>query len=97
LNSKESKKSNEKQRQTIKMVEKDAHAQFPPTEQLDEMAEQLGDQEDRYNGMAKGRKKLEADMEALKRQIGDMDATIRRHESEKLTKDTQIRSLQVHT
>lgn len=66
-----------------------------PDEQLDEMAEQLGESEDRYNGLAKTKKKLETDLEALRRQVSDMDAAIRRHESEKLTKENQVRSLQV--
>jgi septal ring factor EnvC (AmiA/AmiB activator) len=66
-----------------------------PDAQLDQMAEQLGEQEERYNGMAKSRKKLEAEMEAMRRQVSDMDANIRRQEGEKGAKDTQIHSLQV--
>lgn len=62
---------------------------------MDKMAEQLGDQEDLFNGLAKEHKKLEQDNEALKRRVGDMDSAIRRHEAEKQSKEVQIRSLQV--
>lgn len=57
--------------------------------------EQLADQEDKNNSLAKMKKKLENDLEALRRTISDLEATCKKHEMDKLAKDHQIRSLQV--
>lgn len=57
--------------------------------------EQLNEQEDRYDALLKAKKKAESDNEVLKKNIGELENTIRKQESEKQAKDHQIRSLQV--
>ncbi|KAI1730163.1 myosin head (motor domain) domain-containing protein [Ditylenchus destructor] len=62
--------------------------------QLHDLSDQLAEQEERSNGLAKIRKKLEADNESLKKTAHDLDVIIKKQETEKQSKDHQIRSLQ---
>lgn len=61
------------------------------------MTERLQEQEDKNTDLSKARKKIEQDVENLKKQIQDLELTIRKQESEKQSKDNQIKSLQVLT
>ncbi|KAK0410838.1 hypothetical protein QR680_005352 [Steinernema hermaphroditum] len=62
--------------------------------QLAELNEQLNYQEDQNAALAKARKKVEADNESLKKNVGELEQTIKKQEAEKLSKDHQMRSLQ---
>lgn len=59
------------------------------------MTERLEEQEDKNAELTKVRKKIEQEVEALKKQIQDLELTVRKQESEKQSKDNQIKSLQV--
>ncbi|KAI6228188.1 Myosin head [Aphelenchoides besseyi] len=59
--------------------------------ELNELHDRL---EDRNADLQRGKKKLEGDLESLKKQIQDLEMSLRKSESEKQSKDHQIRSLQ---
>lgn len=54
----------------------------------------MQDQEDRNNELTKTKKKMEMDADSLKKNIQDIELSLRKSESEKTSKDNQIRSLQ---
>lgn len=54
----------------------------------------MGDQEDRNSDLTRSKKKLETELESLKKQIQDLELSLRKADSEKQSKDHQIRSLQ---
>ncbi|VDL84031.1 unnamed protein product [Nippostrongylus brasiliensis] len=59
-----------------------------------DLNDQLADQEDRNATLAKAKKKVEQDNEALKKTVSELETTIKKQEGEKQSKDHQIRSLQ---
>jgi len=59
------------------------------------MSEQLAEEENGYASMAKARKKLEADIELLRKQLSEADSNLRKQESDRQTREAQTRSLQV--
>jgi peptidoglycan hydrolase CwlO-like protein len=63
--------------------------------QVQDLNERVQEQEDRTNEMAKGKRQAEKECEELKRNVGDLEMSIRKAEAEKQSKDHQLRSLQV--
>lgn len=59
-----------------------------------DLNDRLGDQEDRNADLQRAKKKLESELDSLKKQIQDLEMSLRKSESEKQSKDHQIRSLQ---
>lgn len=54
----------------------------------------MADQEERTSDVTKAKKKVEHECESLKKNVSELEATTRKLESEKNTKDQHIRSLQ---
>ncbi|CAB3397331.1 unnamed protein product [Caenorhabditis bovis] len=63
--------------------------------QMANMNDQLCDEEEKNAALQKAKKKVEQDNEGLKKTVSDLETTIKKQESEKQSKDHQIRSLQV--
>uniref|UniRef100_A0A0N5AQ97 Myosin head n=1 Tax=Syphacia muris TaxID=451379 RepID=A0A0N5AQ97_9BILA len=62
--------------------------------QMSDLNEQLADQEDKNASLQKVRRKLESDNDVLKKTVSELETTIKKQESEKASKDNQIRTLQ---
>lgn len=52
------------------------------------------DQEERNSDLQKGKKKVEQECDTLRKNIQDLELSIKKQEAEKQAKDQQIRSLQ---
>ncbi|VDK52965.1 unnamed protein product [Anisakis simplex] len=63
--------------------------------QVTDLSDQLAEQEDRNEALQKARKKVESENENFKRIIAELENTIKKQETEKQSKDHQIRALQV--
>ncbi|CAJ0963541.1 unnamed protein product, partial [Mesorhabditis belari] len=62
--------------------------------QIGELNDLLAEQEDRNSDVQRARKKVESELENLRRQMADLEATLGRVEEEKQAKEAQIRTLQ---
>lgn len=61
---------------------------------VQEINDRLTNQEDRNSDLQRSKKKLEIDLDGLNKKIQDLELSLKKSESEKITKDNQIRSLQ---
>uniref|UniRef100_A0A914UJZ5 Myosin heavy chain n=1 Tax=Plectus sambesii TaxID=2011161 RepID=A0A914UJZ5_9BILA len=62
--------------------------------QVADMNDQLAEQEEKNNALTKMKKKVEQDNDSLKKNVNDLETTVKKQEAEKQSKDHQIRSLQ---
>lgn len=63
-------------------------------EYLKDLNDRLIDQEERNSELTKARKRLEQDVEHTRKAIADLELSVKKLESEKVTKDNHIKSLQ---
>lgn len=54
----------------------------------------MNDQESRNSELTKAKKKIEGELDGLKKNIQDLEMSLRKADSEKTSKDNQVRSLQ---
>ncbi len=57
------------------------------------MSERLAEQEDRNADVSRAKKKVEADVENLKKNVQDLELGLRKADAEKQSKDHQIRQV----
>src|SRR5689334_13932590 len=63
--------------------------------QVQDLNERIQEQEDKINDTHRAKRQVEQECGSLKRNVSDLEMSVRKAESEKQAKDHQIRSLQV--